>query len=83
MPLTLARKSSVDDRKKIFAREVRRKGRANCRPAILLNFLGSTTLRAAQKDGQDLPVRQTLPPSCQGPNSVKSLEKRAKMPNSP
>jgi len=70
----------VTIRKKIFAREARRKGRANCGAAILLNFLESKRLAAAQKDGQDLPVRQTLPPSRHAPNSVKSLEKRAKMP---
>jgi hypothetical protein len=67
-------------RKKSFARGSRRKGRASCGTAILLNFLKSMVRRTAQKDGQDLPVRQTLPPAEDGTNSVKTLEKRGKVP---
>jgi hypothetical protein len=65
-------------RKKSFARGNRRKGRASRSPAILLNFLNSPARWAAQKDGQDLPVRQTLPPRDGAANSVKTLEKREK-----
>jgi hypothetical protein len=66
-------------RKKSFARGSRRKGRANCRSAILLNFLLRPARQAAQKDGQELPVRQTLPPPDGGTNGVKSLEKPGKI----
>jgi len=61
-------------RKKSFARGTRRKGRASCSPAILLNFLKKLGRRTAQKDGQDLPMRQTLPRARKGLNSVKTLE---------
>jgi hypothetical protein len=61
-------------RKNIFARITRRKGRARCITAILLNFLDGAPVATAQKDGQDLPVRQTLPPGTAHPNSVKTQQ---------
>jgi len=64
-------------RKNIFARITRRKGRARCITAILLNFLQRPPAATAQKDGQDLPVRQTLPPGTLRLNSVKTQQNRA------
>jgi hypothetical protein len=65
-------------RKKIFARRTRRKGRARCSTPILLIFLESARRRAAQKDGQDLPVRQTLPPPRYSQDRAKTQKKREK-----
>jgi hypothetical protein len=69
-------------RKNIFARITRRKGRARCITAILLNFLAGAPATAAQKDGQDLPVRQTLPPGTPCLNSVKTQQNRANIGHS-
>jgi hypothetical protein len=38
----------------------------------LLNFSRGGPIQAAQKDGQDLPVRQTLPPASADLNGVKT-----------
>jgi len=53
--------------------KTRRKGRARRGSAILLRFLKTQSVSATQKDGQELPVRQTLPPARAGLNSVKTL----------
>jgi hypothetical protein len=48
------------------------------RPAILLNFLAGAPARTAQKDRQDVPVRQTLPPPQPGLDRIKTRQKREK-----
>jgi hypothetical protein len=58
--------------------ETHRKGRARCGSAILLRFSKTLTVCATQKDGQELPVRQTLPPVRSGLNSVKIPQNQAK-----
>jgi len=47
-----------------------------------VGFFAGGALCLRKSGGQDLPVRQTLPRANVGPNSVKSLEKRGKMPSS-
>jgi hypothetical protein len=45
---------------------------------ISLDFPQKPRLPTAQKDGQDLPVRQTLPPSGPGVNAVKTQGNQGK-----
>lgn len=43
-------------------------------PAVLLNFQRLGFEKMAQRDGQELPVRQTLPPLHAAPNTVKTQQ---------
>jgi hypothetical protein len=82
MPLKLARRSSDKWPQKILLVKPDARDGPVAATAILLKFLKIMARQTTQRDGQDLPVRQTLPPANDGPNSVKSLEKRGKMPSS-